>query len=160
VAEAVRPSYSKRRGFRPVARWHHPVPPELVAEAVAQLDNAWLMVRGAILHLAAADAKTAYRLVEIGRGTGHKHSGIIAMNRGGIFVEILGEERLDIPLKRNGAAVTDVAVAVDMANKTLVLAKLRLYWLAARLEAELFGVDAPTSEEIRRAIRRAASCLG
>jgi len=56
--------------------------------------------------------------------------------------------------------VTDVAVAVDMANKTLVLAKLRLYWLAARLEAELFGVDAPTSEEIRRAIRRAASCLG
>jgi len=160
VAEAVRPSYSKGRGFKPVARWHHPVPPELVAEAVAQLDNAWLMVRGAILHLAAADAKTAYRLVEIGRGTGHKHSGIIAMNRGGIFVEILGEERLDIPLKRNGAAVTDVAVAVDMANKTLVLAKLRLYWLAARLEAELFGVDAPTSEEIRRAIRRAASCLG
>lgn len=160
VAEAVRPSYSKGRGFRPVARWHHPVPPELVAEAVAQLDNAWLMVRGAILHLAAADAKTAYRMVEIGRGTGHKHSGIIAMNRGGIFVEILGEERLDIPLKRNGAAVADVAVAVDMANKTLVLAKLRLYWLAARLEAELFGVDAPTSEEIRRAIRRAASCLG
>jgi tRNA wybutosine-synthesizing protein 3 len=160
VAEAVRPSYSKGRGFRPVARWHHPVPPELVAEAVAQLDNAWLMVRGAILHLAAADAKTAYRLVEIGRGTGHKHSGIIAMNRGGIFVEILGEERLDIPLKRDGAAVADVAVAVDMANKTLVLAKLRLYWLAARLEAELFGVDAPTSEEIRRAIRRAASCLG
>ena len=160
VAEAVRPSYSKGRGFRPVARWHHPVPPELVAEAVAQLDHAWLMVRGAILHLAAADAKTAYKLVEIGRGTGHKHSGIIAMNRGGIFVEILGEERLDIPLKRNGAAVTDVAAAVDMANKTLVLAKLRLYWLAARLEAELFGVDAPTSEEIRRAIRRAASCLG
>ena len=160
VAEAVRPSYSKGRGFRPVARWHHPVPPELVAEAAAQLDNAWLMVRGAILHLAAADAKTAYRLVEIGRGTGHKHSGIIAMNRGGIFVEILGEERLDIPLRRNGAAVADVAVAVDMANKTLVLAKLRLYWLAARLEAELFGVDAPTGEEIRRAIRRAASCLG
>ena len=160
VAEAVRPSYSKGRGFRPVARWHHPVPPELVAEAVAQLDNAWLMVRGAILHLAAADAKTAYRLVEIGRGTGHKHSGIIAMNRGGIFVEILGEERLDIPLKRNGAAVTDVAVAVDMANKTLVLAKLRLYWLAARLEAELFGREAPSSEEIRRAIRRAAHCLG
>jgi tRNA wybutosine-synthesizing protein 3 len=160
VAEAARPSYSKGRGFRPVARWHHPVPPELVAEAVAQLDNAWLMVRGAILHFAAADAKTAYRLVEIGRGTGHKHSGIIAMNRGGIFVEILGEERLDIPLKRNGAEVTDVAAAVDMANKTLVLAKLRLYWLAARLEAELFGVDAPTSEEIRRAIRRAASCLG
>ena len=159
AAEAVRPSYSKGRGFRPVAKWHHPVPPELVAEATAQLDNAWLMIRGAILHLAAADAKTAYRLVEIGRETGHKHSGIIAMNRGGIFVEILGEERLDIPLKHNGAMVTDVATAVEMANKTLVLAKLRLYWLAARLEAELFGVDAPTSEEIRRAIRRAASCL-
>ena len=160
VAEAVRPSYSKGRGFRPVAKWHHPVPAELVAEAAAEVDNAWLMVRGAILHLAAADAKTAYRLVEIGRETGHKHSGIIAMNRGGIFVEILGEERLDIPLKRGGVLISDVAAAVDVANKTLVLAKLRLYWLAARLEAELFGKEAPSSEEIRRAIRRVAHCFG
>lgn len=160
VAEAVRPSYSKGRGFRPVAKWHHPVPAELVAEAVAEVDNAWLMVRGAILHLAAADAKTAYRLVEIGRETGHKHSGIIAMNRGGIFVEILGEERLDIPLKRGGVLISDVDAAVDVANKTLVLAKLRLYWLAARLEAELFGREAPSSEEIRRAVRRTAYCLG
>jgi len=160
VAEAVRPSYSKGRGFRPVAKWHHPVPAELVAEAIAEVDNAWLMVRGAILHLAAADAKTAYRLAEIGRETGHKHSGIIAMNRGGIFVEILGEERLDIPLKRGGVLISDVATAVDVANKTLVLAKLRLYWLAARLEAELFGREAPSSEEIRRAVRRAAYCLG
>jgi tRNA wybutosine-synthesizing protein 3 len=160
VAETVRPSYSKGRGFRPVAKWHHPVPAELVAEAVAEVDNAWLMVRGAILHLAAADAKTAYRLVEFGRETGHKHSGIIAINRGGIFVEILGEERLDIPLKRGGVVISDVAAAVDMANKTLVLAKLRLYWLAARLEAELFGREAPSSEEIRQAIRHVAHCLG
>jgi tRNA wybutosine-synthesizing protein 3 len=160
VAEAVRPSYSKGRGFRPVAKWHHPVPAELVAEAVAEVDNAWLMVRGAILHLAAADAKTAYRLVEIGRETGHKHSGIMAINRGGIFVEILGEERLDIPLKRGGVLISDVDAAVDMANKTLVLAKLRLYWLAARLEAELFGREAPSSEEIRQAIRHVAHCLG
>jgi tRNA wybutosine-synthesizing protein 3 len=160
VAEAVRPSYSKGRGFRPVAKWHHPVPAELVAEAVAEVDNAWLMVRGAILHLAAADARTAYRLVEIGRETGHKHSGIIAINRGGIFVEILGEERLDIPLKRGGVVISDVVAAVDMANKTLVLAKLRLYWLAARLEAELFGREAPSSEEIRQAIKRTAHCLG
>jgi tRNA wybutosine-synthesizing protein 3 len=98
--------------------------------------------------------------VEIGRETGHKHSGIIAMSRGGIFVEILGEERLDIPLKRGGVLISDVDAAVDMANKTLVLAKLRLYWLAARLEAELFGREAPSSEEIRRAIRHVAHCLG
>ncbi|AFA39356.1 hypothetical protein Pogu_1329 [Pyrobaculum oguniense TE7] len=159
VAEAVRPSYSKGRGFRPVAKWHHPVPPELVAHAVEGLDNAWLMVRGAILHVAAADAKTAYRLVEIGRETGHKHSGIIAMNRGGIFVEILGEERLDIPLKRGGNPLADLKAAVEEANKVLALAKLRLYWLAARLEAELFGVEGPTSEEIRRTIRDFLRCL-
>lgn len=159
VAEAVRPSYSKGRGFRPVAKWHHPVPPELVAHAVEGLDNAWLMVRGAILHVAAADAKTAYRLVEIGRETGHKHSGIITINRGGIFVEILGEERLDIPLKRGGNPLADVGSAVEEANKVLALAKLRLYWLAARLEAELFGVEGPTSEEIRRAIHDFLRCL-
>ncbi|MEM1597464.1 MAG: hypothetical protein QXP31_00070 [Pyrobaculum sp.] len=159
VAEAVRPSYSKGRGFRPVAKWHHPVPPELVGEAASNAENAWLMVRGAILHVAAADAKTAYRLVEVGRETGHKHSGIIAMNRAGIFVEILGEERLDIPLRRNGSYVADLETAVDMANKTLILAKLRLFWLAARLEAEFFNVPSPPSEEIRRAIRKVAGCL-
>jgi tRNA wybutosine-synthesizing protein 3 len=82
------------------------------------------------------------------------------MNRGGIFVEILGEERLDIPLKRGGVLISDVDAAVDMANKTLVLAKLRLYWLAARLETELFGREAPSSEEIRQAIRRVTHCLG
>jgi len=159
VAEAVRPSFSKGRGFRPVAKWHHPVPPDLVREVVSNVEYAWLMVRGAILHVAAADAKTAYKIVEIGRETGHKHSGIIAMNRAGIFVEILGEERLDIPIKR-GSPIADIDAAVDLANKTLILAKLRLYWLAARLEAELFGVESPTSEEIRRAIRKAAQCLG
>lgn len=159
VAEAVRPSYSKGKGFRPVAKWHHPVDIELVREVVAGLDNAWLMVRGAILHLAAADAKTAYRLVELGRKTGHKHSGIIAMNRGGIFVEILGEERLDIPLKAGGRLLADLVAAVEVANKTLALAKLRLYLLAAMLESTLFGVGAPTSEEIRVAIRRFLQCL-
>ncbi|MGC9050816.1 tRNA-wybutosine modification methyltransferase TYW3 [Pyrobaculum sp.] len=159
VAEAVRPSYSKGRGFRPVAKWHHPVDVDLVGEVAAGLDNAWLMVRGAILHLAAADAKTAYRLVELGRETGHKHSGVIAINRGGIFVEILGEERLDIPLKAGGRLLADLEAAVDMANKTLALAKLRLYWLAARIESALFGVEAPTSEEIRAAIRRFLQCL-
>ncbi|MFN7106567.1 MAG: tRNA-wybutosine modification methyltransferase TYW3, partial [Pyrobaculum sp.] len=144
--------------FRPVAKWHHPVPAELVEEAVSQLDHAWLMVRGAILHLAAANVKTAYRLVEVGRETGHKHSGIIAVNRGGVFVEILGEERLDMPLKHRGVQ-TAIGPAVELANKTLVLAKLRLYWLAARLEAELFGIETPGGEEIRKAIREAAHCL-
>ncbi|AAL64532.1 tRNA-wybutosine modification methyltransferase TYW3 [Pyrobaculum aerophilum] len=159
VAEAVRPSYSKGRGFRPVAKWHYPIDSDIVKEVLEGVDNAWLMVRGAILHISAADAKTAYRLVELGRETGHKHSGIIAMNKGGIFVEILGEERLDIPLKSRGRVLTDVEVAVEAANKTLILAKLRLFWLAARIEAELFGVEAPTSEEIRGAIRRFLSCL-
>ncbi|MFN3803809.1 MAG: tRNA-wybutosine modification methyltransferase TYW3 [Pyrobaculum sp.] len=158
VAEAVRPSYSKGKGFRPVAKWHHPVPTELIEEAISELDHAWLMVRGAIIHVATADVRTAYKIVEIGRETGHKHSGIITINKGGIFVEILGEERLDIPLKHRGIE-TPIQPAVEMANKTLVLAKLRLYWLAARLEAELFGIEAPSGEEIRKAIREVARCL-
>lgn len=159
VAEAARPSYSKGRGFRPVAKWHHPVPPDLVREAVAEIDDAWLMVRGAILHVAARDAKTAYRLVEIGRETGHKHSGVIAINRSGIFVEILGEERLDIPLKRRGQPTASIEAAVEEANKTLILAKLRLYMLAAALEKMLFGVDTPDLDHIKRAVRRAAACI-
>lgn len=158
VAEAVRPSYSKGKGFRPVAKWHYPVSAELIEAVVSDLEYAWLMVRGAILHVVTADLKTAYRLVQLSRETGHKHSGIIAINKNGIVVEILGEERLDIPLKHRWGQ-TSVEAAVDAANKTLVLAKLRLYWLAARLEAKLFGVEAPTSEEVRKAIREVIRCL-
>lgn len=159
VAETARPSFNKGRGFRPAAKWHHPVAPGQIAAAASGIDDAWLMVRGAILHVAVASARLARRLLEIGRETGHKHSGVIAVNRAGIFVEILGEERLDIPLKRRGRVVADIEAAAAMANKTLTLAKLRLYWLAARLEAELFGARAPPGEEIRAAVRRAASCL-
>lgn len=159
VAEALRPSYSKGKGFRPVAKWHWPVPSDLVEASIEEVDNAWLMVRGAILHIAAANAKMAKRLVEIAHETGHKHSGVIAINEAGIFVEILGEERLDIPLKHGGKKVADVKTAVELANKTLVLAKLRLYLLAARLENELFGAETPPPEEIRRAIKKAAECF-
>ncbi len=159
VAEASRPSYSKGRGFKPVAKWHHPVPPDLVEEAVSNIDNAWLMVRGAIIHIATKNAKTAYRLVEIGRETGHKHSGIITINRGGIFVEILGEERLDIPLKRGGRPLASIEAAVEEANKTLALAKLRLFWLAAAIEAKIFGVETPSLDEIKAAIKKIVFCI-
>ncbi len=158
LAEVPWPSYSKGRGFRPVAKWHHPVSPRQVASAAAGLRHAWLMVRGAILHVAAADLKTARQLVQIARETGHKHSGIIAMGRGGVIVEMLGEERLDIPLKHPWGE-TSIEAAVDAANKTLALAKVRLYWLAARLEAQLFGIEAPTPQELGRAVREAARCI-
>lgn len=159
LASVRTPSYSKGRGFEAVAKWHHAVSAEEAANALEGHDDVWMLVRGAILHIAVNSARRAYELISLARETGHKHSGILAINRAGIIVEILGEERLDMPLKIGGSLVADVEAAVESANRVLLLAKARLAWLMARLEAEYFGGPAPSDDEIRKGLRRLAGCL-
>ncbi|MFB6489998.1 MAG: hypothetical protein TU35_001920 [Thermoproteus sp. AZ2] len=159
LADVKTPSYSKGRGFRPIAKWHHAVSAERVAEAVEGHGDVWMLVRGGILHIAVDSAKRAMELVALARATGHKHSGVIAVNRAGVVVEILGEERLDIPLKQGGELLVDLGAAADMANRVLLLAKARLAWLIAKLEAKYLGGEAPDDEKIRRRLRELAQCL-
>lgn len=159
LADVKTPSYSKGRGFRPIAKWHHAVSARHIAEAIEGREDVWMLVRGAILHVAVDSARRAMELVALAHATGHKHSGIIAVNRAGVIVEILGEERLDIPLKQGGEVVADLDAATAMANRVLLLAKARLAWLIAKLEAKYLGGEAPNDEELRKALRGLAQCL-
>ncbi|KUO83801.1 MAG: hypothetical protein RXQ56_04885 [Thermoproteus sp.] len=159
LASVKSPSYSKGRGFRAVAKWHRAVSVEEVRAAAEPHGDVWMLVRGGIIHAAVDSARRAYELVSIGRETGHKHSGIIAVNRAGIVVEILGEERLDVPLKRNGRLVADLEEAVAMANRVLLLAKARLAFLAGVIEARYLGGPPIDEGAVRRALRSLSSCL-
>ncbi|AEA11848.1 hypothetical protein TUZN_0351 [Thermoproteus uzoniensis 768-20] len=159
LASVKTPSYSKGRGFMPIAKWHRAVSVDEVRAAVEPHDDVWMLVRGGILHVAVDSARRAYELVSIGHRTGHKHSGIIAINRAGIIIEILGEERLDIPLKSGGRLVADLEEAVAMANRVLLLAKARLAFFAGVIEARYLGGSSVDEEAVKSALRSLSSCL-
>ncbi|MEL9991665.1 MAG: hypothetical protein QXP98_06230 [Thermoproteus sp.] len=159
LASVKSPSYSKGKGFKPIAKWHRAVTVDEVENAVRPYDDVWMMVRGGILHVVVDSAKRAFELVSLARRTGHKHSGILSINRAGIVVEILGEERLDVPIKTGGRLVTDLEVAVAMANRVLLLAKARLAFLAGVLEAKYLGGTSPREEDVKMALRALSQCL-
>ncbi len=159
LASVRTPSYSKGKGFVPIAKWHRAVTAEEVHRAVEPHGDVWMLVRGGILHVAVSSARRAYELISLAHKTGHKHSGIIAVNRAGIIVEILGEERLDIPLKLGGREVADLEAATAAANNVLLLAKARLAFLAGMIEAKYLGGPPVDEESIRRALRALSRCL-
>ncbi|CCC81358.1 tRNA-wybutosine modification methyltransferase TYW3 [Thermoproteus tenax] len=159
LASARTPSYSKGRGFTPIAKWHRAVAPDEILKAAEGHDDVWMLVRGAILHVVVSSAGRARELIELAHETGHKHSGIISVNRAGIVVEILGEERLDIPLKIGGVYKIDVETAADYANRVLLLAKARLAWFIGEFEARYLGNKAPDAKAVREKLRELAKCL-
>lgn len=159
LASVRTPSYSKGKGFTPIAKWHRVVSTDEVRRAIEPHDDVWMLVRGGILHISVSSAKRAYELISIAHRTGHKHSGIIAINRAGIIVEILGEERLDMPLKLGGREVVDVESAVAAANNVLLLAKARLAFFAGVIEAKYLGGPSVDEWEIKKALRALSRCL-
>lgn len=159
LASVRTPSYSKGRGFVPIAKWHRAISADEVRAAIEPHSDVWMLVRGAILHVVVNSARRAYELISIAHRTGHKHSGIIAMNRAGIVVEILGEERLDMPLKLGGREAADLETATAAANNVLLLAKARLAFLAGMIEAKYLGGPPVDEEGVRRALRALSRCL-
>ncbi|MEZ0248572.1 MAG: hypothetical protein ABWJ97_04805 [Thermoproteus sp.] len=159
LASVRSPSYSKGREFRPIAKWHRAVTVDEVENAIRPHDDVWMMVRGGILHIAVDSARRAFELVSLARSTGHKHSGVLSINRAGIVIEILGEERLDVPVKAGGRLVVDLDAAVATANRVLLLAKARLAFLAGVLEAKYLGGVSPKEEDVKRALRALSKCL-
>jgi len=128
-------AYTKGKGFKQLAKWHHAVNPSDVEKAAALARGVpWLMVRGAIIHVAVDSARRARELLGIARAAGFKHSGVLTVRRDGIIVEINSDDRLDAPI--TGA---DIAKLVEAANAVLLAAKLRLALLAAYIEERYFG---------------------
>ncbi len=140
VAEASSLSYSKGSGkFRFVAKWHRPVTPTEVAGAVSGLRHAWLLVRGPILHFVARDGKWATAIIGAARTSGFKRTCVVSLGRHGTVIEVAADDRLDMPLVVDGAALMDLGTAVDVANEVLLYAKLRLARLIGCLDAALYG---------------------
>ncbi len=142
IARAERLGFSKSvrsmGSFELVSKWHRPVTAGEVRGALERLSDAWLMVRSAILHVVARRLDNAEELLRLARSSGFKHSGISSIKEWGYLVELLGEDRMDVPLKVRGDLIyDDLDPLVDAANETLMFAKLRLADLVRSIENTL-----------------------
>ncbi len=151
LASAPRLSFAKSRHlFKFVAKWHRPI---TLSELIRALDGvnstAWLLVRPPILHFVVVNLDYALRLLKIAQRSGFKHSGIISVRDDGISIEVQGDDRLDVPIVRDGKMLLsrdELHSVVDLANETLMYGKLRLVNFIRELEIELLGRESLRSE--------------
>ncbi|GGP21353.1 hypothetical protein GCM10007981_12830 [Thermocladium modestius] len=165
IASAERLGFSKSvrsmGSFELVSKWHRPVTMGEVREAMERLSDAWLMVRSAILHVVARRLDEAEELLRLARSSGFKHSGISSIKEWGYLVELLGEDRMDVPLKVRGKLIyDDLDPLVDAANETLMFAKLRLADLVRSIENALMSGGYPESRLIKVPYRQFKNEMG
>lgn len=96
---------------RIIGKWHRPVEKKELVEAVQSWDGEGelhLLVQPLLVHIRAVDIKTGARLRNIAQECGLKFSTIRSVKldakeevpRWGVVVEILGTERMEIPIDR------------------------------------------------------------
>jgi len=91
--------------------WHWPVSLREIVEAANGYrggKNLWLMIQSTILHVSTYDLQLAVRFRNLAVNAGYKYSKILSISRRGIVVEVLGTERLDIPVVLRGKRVIDL----------------------------------------------------
>ena len=122
-----------------LGKWHAPVPCEEVRKAIKKAERyAWLVVQSPILHVVARDMLSALKMLTLAREVGFKHSGIQSIRHDRIVVEVLGSERIAIPVLWNGEQlVADEALEklVEVCNYVLSTSKERLQKLKETLRA-------------------------
>jgi len=99
-------------------------------------ENVWLKMEPFILHLAVQKIEQADDLLEILVSVGLKHSGILT-TRKRIMLEIIGNERLDVPVSTEGkllASIDHIKFIVKQANIKLEKNKARVQRLYEALE--------------------------
>eukprot|EP00033_Pygsuia_biforma_P001710 GCRY01001916.1.p1 GENE.GCRY01001916.1~~GCRY01001916.1.p1 ORF type:complete len:245 (-),score=30.11 GCRY01001916.1:837-1472(-) len=81
----------------------------------------WFRQEGLILHICARNTAAALQLLHLAQNNGFKHAGIIAAKKR-IVVEIIGQERMDIPISDAGQLLVSenyLERLVNLANEKL-----------------------------------------
>jgi tRNA wybutosine-synthesizing protein 3 len=91
--------------------WHGPVSIDEIASEVERYRGdkmLWLLVQSTIIHVSTYDLGLAVRFRNLALEAGYKYSKILSISRRGIVVEVLGTERLDIPLIHRGERIVPI----------------------------------------------------
>ncbi len=114
-----------------LAKWHHIIKLEdllAVLENTVE-ENIWFAVQPPILHIACRDLSSAKEMLKHARNNGFKHAGIQGLTENRIMVEITSTERIEAPLRLNGAEIykrENLDYLVKVANNLLIKSKTRL----------------------------------
>lgn len=82
--------------------WHEPVQVEEIineAEKYRGDRGLWLLLQSTIIHVSTYDLNLAIKFRNLALHSGYKYSKILSISSKGIVIEILGSERMDIPIK-------------------------------------------------------------
>jgi len=111
---------SKRESVS-LAKWHGTVTQQLVLDALKpSFGVTYFKYEPAIIHVAARDIDCADRMQKTAYACGFKRSGIQSIKAGRVLIEVLGTQRLEIPIAREDDVLIDekyVSFIVNLANK-------------------------------------------
>ncbi len=105
----------------------------------------WFRLEPPIFHVACSSLESANRLLRICHANGWKRSGIISLggnsrSRNRIMIEVLGNERIDVPVAVNNSLLVSldfIDFLVGVANKRLLLVRDKLEHLRIEIESGL-----------------------
>ena len=119
-------------------KWHREVEVREVKDALNEksVGEIWFKQEPFILHIGAGSFKDAEKILGVMRETGVRRGGIIVSKDGKFIVELVGAERMSVPVKNEGDVLiseTHLAYLVERANKKL----MRNYKLLTEFEANV-----------------------
>jgi len=117
------PSFGRKREAKNLGKWHRKVKIEEIREALSKASKGeiWFFVQSPIFHVSTVSMENAKKLLDLAIQSGFKNSSIKTLN-GRIVVEILGTERIDAPLGKDGKIYVDfeyIEILISIANKMI-----------------------------------------
>jgi len=119
-----------KRDSRVLAKWHDGASYEEVLELVRSHDgDIWLILQSPILHVMCKEVDLAVGLIRLARNCGFRYSTILSKGDHGFLVELMGSERLDVPITLDGERVVgerELKVLIEYMNLKLKSSKTRI----------------------------------
>ncbi|BBD71730.1 hypothetical protein HS1genome_0119 [Sulfodiicoccus acidiphilus] len=97
------------------------------------LRKLWLIVQGPIFHVYAKTLDDVWKLLQVSRSVGFKHSGLLTKNSNGYLVEVRSGVRMD-HLLYDRSPLSEFGPVVSVANEVLKRGKERLFSLTQALK--------------------------
>ena len=98
-------------GSKFLAVWHNPVTISKIVKLLSKYygeKTIWLQIQSTILHVSTYNLIKALHFRNLAIEAGYKYSKILSISKRGITIEILGTERLDIPIKRGRYTIVNL----------------------------------------------------
>lgn len=119
---------------------HNDVAKEEIFAAIADLPDSEVFFRfeGLILHVCCRNFEDAKKFMIFAQNNGFKHTGILAASKR-FIVQVLGTERFDVPIARDGYLLVDedyILELIEMANKRLMRTHEQIERLKIAFEKE------------------------